>query len=125
MAPSPAPVTSSTACSTHAVPRLVYMSSLSVLHAAAALEGQVITEDVAAGAEAGRTWSLHPLASWRPSSTSVEAARTRGLPVVILRPAEIIGPGATFLTAGVAQRAGRTLVVLGNGRRGSAARGPR
>jgi nucleoside-diphosphate-sugar epimerase len=36
--------------------------------------------------------------------------------VVIVRPAEVIGPGATFLTSGVAQRAGRTLVVLGNGR---------
>ena len=100
---------------THAVPRLVYVSSLSVLHAAAALEGQVITE----------TWPLEPKPDQRGHYTRSklaaeqyvsEAARTRGLPVVILRPAEIIGPGATFLTSGVAQRAGRTLVVLGNGR---------
>ena len=99
----------------HKVPRLVYMSSLSVLHSAAALEGQVITE----------TWPLEPRPNDRGHYTRTklaaeqyvtEAAHTRGLPVVILRPAEVIGPGATFMTAGVAQRAGRTLVVLGNGR---------
>lgn len=99
----------------HQVPRLVYMSSLSVLHSAAALDGQVITE----------TWPLEPRPNERGHYTRSklaaeqyvsDAARHRGLPVVIVRPAEVIGPGATFLTAGVAQRAGRTLVVLGNGR---------
>ena len=99
----------------HQVPRLVYMSSLSVLHSAVARPGQVIME----------TWPLERRPNDRGHYTRSKlaaeeyvttAARTRGLPVVIVRPAEVIGPGATFLTAGVAQRVGRTLVVLGNGR---------
>jgi nucleoside-diphosphate-sugar epimerase len=99
----------------HAVPRLVYVSSLSVLHAALARDGDVITE----------RWPLEPRALERGDYTRAkvaaeqyvaEAARTRRLPVVIVRPAEIIGPGAAWLTSGVAQRAGRTLVVLGDGR---------
>ena len=98
----------------HKVPRLVYMSSLSVLHSAAAREGQAITE----------TWPLEPRPDERGHYTRTKlvaeqyvssAARLRGLPVVIVRPAEVVGSGAAFLTAGVAQRAGRTLVVFGNG----------
>jgi predicted dehydrogenase/nucleoside-diphosphate-sugar epimerase len=99
----------------HKVPKLVYVSSLSVLHSAAAQEGQKITE----------TWPLEPRPSDRGHYTRAklaaeqyvtDAASQRGLKAVIVRPAEVIGPGATFLTSGVAQRAGRTLVVLGNGR---------
>lgn len=98
----------------HKVPRLVYMSSLSVLHSAAARAGQAITE----------TWPLEPRPDERGHYTRTKlaaeayvssAARLRGLPVVIVRPAEVVGRGAAFLTAGVAQRAGRTLVVFGDG----------
>jgi nucleoside-diphosphate-sugar epimerase/predicted dehydrogenase len=99
----------------HRVPRLVYMSSLAVLHSALAREGQVITE----------TWPLEPRPNDRGHYTRtklaaerhvLEAVRSRGLRAVVLRPGEVIGRGAEFLTAGVAQRAGRTLVVLGHGR---------
>lgn len=98
----------------HKVPRLVYMSSLSVVHSAAVRAGQAITE----------TWPLEPRPDERGHYTRTKlaaeayvtsAARLRGLPVVIVRPAEVVGRGAAFLTAGVAQRIGRTLVVFGDG----------
>lgn len=98
----------------HAVPKLVYLSSLSVLHSTPAGAGQVITEE----------WPLEPRPDARGHYTRtklaaeqlvVEAAHQRGLHVVVVRPAEVIGAGATFLTAGVAQRIGRTLIILGDG----------
>lgn len=99
----------------HHVPRLVYMSSLAVLHSALACEGQVITE----------AWPLETRPNDRGHYTRTklfaeeyvaEAVRARGLPAVILRPGEVIGRGAALLTSGVALRAGGTLVVLGDGR---------
>ncbi|HEX8027595.1 MAG TPA: NAD-dependent epimerase/dehydratase family protein, partial [Vicinamibacterales bacterium] len=99
----------------HQVPRLVYMSSLSVLHSALASEGQVITE----------SWPLETRPNDRGHYTRTklaaeeyvaDAVRTRQLPAVILRPGEVIGKGSALLTSGIAQRAGGTLVVLGDGR---------
>jgi nucleoside-diphosphate-sugar epimerase len=94
--------------------RLVYMSSLAVLHSAAAREAVTIDE----------SWPLEPRPSARGHYTRTklaaerivtEAASERGLQAVVLRPSEIVGPGAPLLTSGVAQRLGRTLVVLGDG----------
>lgn len=99
----------------HRVPRLVYMSSLAVLHSALAGEGQVITE----------SWPLETRPNDRGHYTRTklaaeeyvaEAVRARGLAAVILRPGEVIGTGAAFLTSGVALRVGGNLVVLGDGR---------
>jgi len=99
----------------HAVTRLVYVSSLSVLHAAAVETGRSIDE----------SWPLepHPEARGHYTRTKlaaerlvVDAARSRGLRAVVVRPAEVVGAGATLLTSGVAQRLGRTLVILGDGR---------
>jgi len=93
----------------------VYMSSLSVLHAAATKASDVITE----------SWPLEPRPNDRGHYTRTKlaaelyvrnAVRERGLPAVILRPGEVVGPESALLTSGVAQRAGRTLVVMGNGR---------
>jgi nucleoside-diphosphate-sugar epimerase len=93
---------------------LVYVSSLAVLHAAAADETQVITE----------SWPLEPAPDARGHYTRsklaaevlvLDAVRQRRLRAVVLRPGEVVGAGATFLTPGVAQRVGRALVVLGDG----------
>lgn len=99
----------------HGVPKLVYMSSLSVLHAAAARAGVAITEH----------WPLEPRPEARGHYTRAKlvaegivtnAAREQGLRVVVIRPAEVVGPGAPLLSSGVAQRVGHTLVILGDGR---------
>lgn len=94
---------------------LVYVSSLSVLHAAAVGAGQVITE----------SWPLEPMPEARGHYTRsklaaerlvIDAVRTRGLRAIVVRPAEVVAAGAVFPSPGVAQRVGKILVVLGDGR---------
>ena len=98
----------------HRVPGLVHVSSLSVLHAAAARRGATVRED----------WPLEPNPQGRghyarsklEAETVVRAAvERRDLRAVILRPGQIVGPGAPLLTPAVARRVGRTLVILGDG----------
>ena len=98
----------------HRVSRLVHVSSLSVLHAAAVQPGTTVRED----------WPLEPRAESRGgyAQSKLEAERIvrdavaqRGLPAVILRPGQIVGPGVPLLTPAVAQRVGGALVVLGDG----------
>ena len=99
----------------HGVPKLIYMSSLSVIHAAAARNGSKIAED----------WPLepHPQSRGLYSQTKLEAerivsdaVRDRNLRAVILRPGEVVGPDRPFLSGAVAIETGKRLVVLGNGR---------
>ena len=99
----------------HGTAKLIYMSSLSVIHAAAAGTGSNITED----------WPLepHPQSRGLYSQTKLEAeqivadaVRGRNLRAVILRPGEVVGPDRPFLSGAVAVEAGKRLVVLGNGR---------
>ena len=99
----------------HGVQKLIYMSSLSVIHAAAARNGTTITE----------TWPLEPYPESRGlySQTKLaaeqivaDAVRDRGLPAIILRPGEVVGPDRPFLSGAVAVETGKRLVVLGNGR---------
>jgi nucleoside-diphosphate-sugar epimerase len=96
-------------------PRLIYMSSLSVIHAAAARDGYKITED----------WPLEPYPESRGlySQTKLEAerivrdaVRDRNLRAIILRPGEVVGPDRPFLSGAAAIETGKRLVVLGNGR---------
>ncbi|NQU09886.1 Gfo/Idh/MocA family oxidoreductase, partial [bacterium] len=98
----------------HDRPKLVYVSSLSVLHAAAVKPGTVIRED----------WPLEPRADQRGAYTQTKlaaedlvraAVRERGLKAVILRPGQVFGPGAPLLTPAVARRVGRRLLILGDG----------
>lgn len=98
----------------HRVPKLVYVSSLSVLHAAAARPGVKLTE----------AWPLEPRPAARGAYTQSKleaeqlvtaAVRDRGLPAVIVRPGQVFGPGAPLLTPAVARRLGNRLIVLGNG----------
>jgi len=99
----------------HQVSKLVYVSSLSVLHAASAQPGMRVKED----------WPLEPQPEARGfyTQSKLEAERIvslavakRGLPAVILRPGQVFGPGVPLITPAVARRMGKRLVVLGDGR---------
>ena len=99
----------------HRVPKLVYVSSLSVLHATAKGSKKGVSED----------WPLEPAPVRRGNYTQTklkaeqlvtEAVRDRGLPAVILRPGMVFGPGAPLLTPAVARRKKNRLLVLGSGK---------
>jgi predicted dehydrogenase/nucleoside-diphosphate-sugar epimerase len=100
----------------HDVHRLVYISSLSCLHAAVARRGDVITED----------WPIEPSPTKRGAYTQaktaaekvvLDAVRDRHLRAVLLRPGRVFGPGMTLLTPEVARKMGNFFVVLGDGTR--------
>ena len=100
----------------HHVHRLVYISSLSCLHAAVARSGGVVTED----------WPVEPYPTKRGAYTQaktaaekivLDAVRDRHLPAVLLRPGRVFGPGMTLLTPEVARRLGNLYVILGDGTR--------
>ncbi len=94
--------------------QVVYVSSLSVLHATRAANGDVVTE----------AWPLEPLPERRGNYTLFklraeqivsEAVRDRSLQAIILRPGQVFGPGAALLTPAVARKMGSRMVVLGDG----------
>ncbi|MCA9213421.1 MAG: NAD-dependent epimerase/dehydratase family protein [Planctomycetales bacterium] len=98
----------------HEVQQLIHISSLSVLHSAKFRKKDRITE----------TWPLEPKAEARGHYTQtkleaekivVDAAKQYKLPVVILRPAEVIGAGAPLLSPGVAKKVKNRLLILGDG----------
>jgi len=100
----------------HHVPRLVYISSLSCLHAAVARRGDVVTED----------WPVEPYPTKRGAYTQaktaaekivLDAVRDRHLRAALLRPGRVFGPGMTLLTPEVARKMGNVLVILGDGTR--------
>ncbi len=100
----------------HDVQRLVYISSLSCLHAAVARRGAAVTED----------WPIEPSPTKRGAYTQakttaekivLDAVRDRHLPAVLLRPGRVFGPGMTLLTPEVARRLGNLFVILGDGTR--------
>ena len=95
-------------------PRLVHLSSLSVLHAAIAKSSSPVTED----------WPLEPTPEKRGFYTQTKeeaekivrnAVRESGLQAVILRPGRVFGPDTSLLTPDVARRVGKRLVILGSG----------
>jgi predicted dehydrogenase/nucleoside-diphosphate-sugar epimerase len=100
-------------CVRHGVKRLVYVSSMSVLDYASHAPGTVVTEAAA----------LEPRPTQRGSYTQskldaertvLNAVRDRGLHAVILRPGQIVGPGAESVPPyGTIQLAGRWIVVGG------------
>jgi len=100
----------------HGVKHLVYISSLSCLHAAVARRGSVVKED----------WPIEPSPTKRGAYTQaktaaekivLDAVRDRHLRAVLLRPGRVFGPGITLLTPEVARKMGNFLVVLGDGTR--------
>jgi 2-alkyl-3-oxoalkanoate reductase len=100
----------------HGVQRLVYISSLSCLHASVARRGDVITED----------WPVEPSPTKRGAYTQAktaaekivrDAVRDRHLRAVVLRPGRVFGAGMTLLTPEVARKMGNFFVMLGDGTR--------
>src|SRR5580693_6816380 len=86
--------------------RLVYISSLSCLHAAVSRRGIRVTEE----------WPVEPSPTKRGAYTQAktaaekivrDAVRGRHLRAVLLRPDRVFGPGMTLLTPEVARKIGR------------------
>jgi predicted dehydrogenase/nucleoside-diphosphate-sugar epimerase len=100
-------------CLKHQVKQLVYVSSLSVLQVA----GETASPIAESAELEQQAWKrgLYTQTKLEAEQLVAAAARDRGLPVVIVRPAEVIGPGAPLLSPGVAQRRAGRLVVLGDG----------
>jgi predicted dehydrogenase/nucleoside-diphosphate-sugar epimerase len=99
----------------HGVGKVVYVSSMSVLHMAEARPGTPIREDFPLEPTASRR-GLYTQTKLEAERLVVDAARDRGLHAVILRPGQVFGPDGPLLTAAVARRMGRRLVILGGGR---------
>jgi nucleoside-diphosphate-sugar epimerase len=102
-------------CLESGVRQLVYMSSLAVIDTDAGQRGEPVTEasPLEQRPEERGAYTRTKLEAER---IVLEAVRDRQLPAVLFRPGEVVGPEKPLLTPGVAQRAGRTLVVIGDGR---------
>lgn len=95
--------------------RLVYVSSLSVLQSSNMTPNITVRED----------WPLEPHPDQRGwySRAKLQAERIvseavdRGLQATILRPGQVIGSDASFLTPAIGMRRKRVIIVFGNGER--------
>ncbi len=101
------------ACLKHDVPKVIYISSLSVIDWAGHPPNQPVTESA----------TLEPTPQQRGSYTQAKleaeriiraAAQERDLPVVILRPGQIWSGTSALITAAVGVRLGQWLVVIGD-----------
>jgi nucleoside-diphosphate-sugar epimerase len=101
------------ACLRHDVPKMIYISSLSVIDWAGHPANQPVTESA----------PLEPTPQQRGFYTQAKleaerivraAAQERGLPVVILRPGQIWSETSPLITAAVGIRLGQWLVVIGD-----------
>lgn len=99
-------------CLAAGVEQLVYMSSLAVIDTDA---GREITESSVLEQQPQER-GHYTRTKLDAERIVVDAVRDRGLRAVILRPGEVVGPEKPLMTPGVAQRAGRTLVVIGDGK---------
>jgi nucleoside-diphosphate-sugar epimerase/predicted dehydrogenase len=102
------------ACVAHHVRRLVYVSSLSVLDHASHGIGKVVTE--------GSRYELKPELRGAYSRTKLEAERMvlaairdRGLSAVLLRPGQVLGPGAERVPPAGVFQIGHRWIVAGKG----------
>jgi predicted dehydrogenase/nucleoside-diphosphate-sugar epimerase len=102
------------ACLENGIKQLIYVSSLSVL-AAPPNAKQILDESS----------PYEPLAERRGAYTQtklageqivVAAVRDRSLPAVIVRPGEVVGPGAPLFSPGIGRRLGDWVAVFGDGR---------
>jgi predicted dehydrogenase/nucleoside-diphosphate-sugar epimerase len=102
------------ACLKHRVPKLIYLSSLSVIDWAGHPADKPVTESA----------PLEPLPQQRGFYTQAKlaaerivraAAGERGLPVLVLRPGKIWSESAALLDAAVGLRLGRWLLLIGDG----------
>ena len=99
------------ACLRHAVERLVYVSSLSVLDHAGRDPAVAITENSPFEPWPERR-GAYTQTKLTAEGTVSDAIRERALPAVILRPGQIVGPGAERVTPnGTLALAGRWIAV--------------
>lgn len=102
-----------TACLKHDVPKMIYVSSLSVIDWAGHPANQPVTESA----------TLEPAPHQRGYYTQAKleaerivraAAQERELPVIILRPGQLWSENSPLITAAVGIRAGHRLAVIGD-----------
>jgi predicted dehydrogenase/nucleoside-diphosphate-sugar epimerase len=101
------------ACLRHGVPRLVHVSSLSVLDWPG-LDGATVTEDAPLEPRAGER-GFYTRAKLAAERLVLDAVRERGLPAVVVRPGAIAPPEGPPLGAANALSVGRWTVLLGRG----------
>ena len=102
-------------CVEQGVDKLIYMSSLAVIDTDAGRNSEAITESSALETRTGER-GHYTRTKLEAEQIVLEAVRTNGLPAIVLRPGEVVSAEKPLLTAGVAQRVGNTLIVLGNGK---------
>ena len=101
------------ACLAHHVPKLIYISSLSVIDWAGHLASQPVTES-AALEPAPQRRGYYTQAKVEAERIVRAAAEEKGLPVIILRPGQIWTETSPLISAAVGIRAGSHLVVIGD-----------
>jgi predicted dehydrogenase/nucleoside-diphosphate-sugar epimerase len=100
------------ACQTFGVERLVYVSSLAVLHNTALVQ-QVITEDSPLEPQSEER-GAYTRAKLEAEGIVMAAVRAKDLPAVVLRPGHIWSEHGPLLSPAVGMRAGRNLIMLGD-----------
>jgi 2-alkyl-3-oxoalkanoate reductase len=101
------------ACLAHRIPRMIYVSSLSVIDWAGHQASQPVTESATLEPEAQRR-GFYTQGKLDAEQVVLAAAREKSLPVVILRPGQIWADTSPLITAAVGIRAGNRLVVIGD-----------
>jgi predicted dehydrogenase/nucleoside-diphosphate-sugar epimerase len=101
------------ACLKHEVPKLIYISSLSVIDWAGHPTKQPVTES-ATLEPTPRHRGFYTQAKLEAERIVRAAAQERGLPVVVLRPGQIWTETSPLINAAVGARIGRWLLVIGD-----------
>jgi len=96
----------------HAVGKLIYISSLSVLQSLPGGASYTEASPIEMYPELRGHYSRAKTAA---EQYVTNAVKSHGLRAIILRPGEVVGAGAPLLTSGIAQRRGGRLIVLGDG----------
>jgi nucleoside-diphosphate-sugar epimerase len=100
------------ACLAHGIPKLVYVSSLSVLHATG-LANVIVTESSALEPSPDER-GVYTRAKLEAEGIVQAAVREKHLPAVILRPGHIWSEAGPLLSPAVGMRAGGRLVMIGD-----------
>ena len=100
------------ACQTFGVEKLVYVSSLAVLHNTALSKGLVTEASPLEPQPEER--GAYTRAKLEAEGIVLAAVRAKGLPAVVLRPGHIWSEEGPLLSPAVGMRAGGTLVMLGD-----------
>lgn len=102
------------ACARHAVQRLVYVSSLSVLDYATLADSSVVTESSAVEPRPDER-GFYAKSKLEAENVVLDAIRRSKLPVVVLRPGQIFGRGAEMIPPYGTVGLGSRWLIMGNG----------